>query len=54
MFHTIDGRRPDILDRTLAGIGIPQWDVLGGRAGLAVRYYELSGDRSTVLGLLEP
>jgi molybdopterin/thiamine biosynthesis adenylyltransferase len=53
-FHTIDGGRADILDRTLAGIGIPPWDVLGGRAGWDRRYYELAGDRSTVLGPLEP
>jgi adenylyltransferase/sulfurtransferase len=54
MFHTIDGRRPEILDRPLAAIGIPAWDVLGGRAGWERRYYELSGDRSAVLGPLEP
>ena len=41
MFHTIDGRRPDLLDMTLAAIGIPPWDVLGGRAGWERRFYEL-------------
>ncbi|MGP0069882.1 MAG: HesA/MoeB/ThiF family protein [Isosphaeraceae bacterium] len=54
MFHTIDGRRPDLRDRTLAEIGIPPWDVLGGRAGLLQRFYELGGDRSFVLGSLGP
>jgi hypothetical protein len=54
MFHTIDGLKPEILDRTLAAIGIPPWDVLGGRAGWERRYNELSGDRSAVLGVLEP
>ncbi len=53
MFHTIDGRRPDVLDMTLAAIGIPPWDVLGGRAGWERRFYELSGDRAPVLGSLE-
>ena len=46
MFHTIDGRRPDVLDMTLAAIGIPAWDVLGGRAGWERRFYELC--RATV------
>jgi adenylyltransferase/sulfurtransferase len=54
LFHTIDGRRPELLDMSLAGIGIPPWDVLGGRIGLERRYYELSGDRASVLGPLEP
>src|SRR5262249_50828918 len=54
MFHTIAGRRSEILDRTLAAIGIPAWDVLGGRIGLERRHYELCGDRPAVLGLLEP
>ncbi len=52
MFHTIDGRRAELLDMTLAAIGIPPWDVLGGRAGWERRFYELSGDRSAVLGPL--
>jgi adenylyltransferase/sulfurtransferase len=52
MFHTIDGRKPDVLDRTLADLGVPPWDVLGGRAGLVQRFYEFRGDRSLVLGLL--
>jgi molybdopterin/thiamine biosynthesis adenylyltransferase len=50
-FHTIDGRRPRLLDMTLGEIGIPPWDVLGGRAGVDQRFYEFSGDRSLVLGL---
>ena len=53
MFHTIDGRRVDLLDRTLSSIGIPLWDVVAGRVGLVHRYYELGGDRPLVLGVLE-
>jgi adenylyltransferase/sulfurtransferase len=52
MFHTVDGRRREILDRMLGAIGIPPWDVLGGRRGMERRFYELSGDRSAVLGPL--
>jgi molybdopterin/thiamine biosynthesis adenylyltransferase len=52
LFHTIDGRRAGVLDRTLGEIGVPAWDVLGGRFGLDQRFYELSGDRELVLGRL--
>jgi hypothetical protein len=52
LFHTIDGRRAGVLDRMLAEIGVPAWDVLGGRFGLDQRFYELSGDRELVLGRL--
>lgn len=50
-FHTITGNEA-ILDRTLASIGVPLWDVLGGRAGLEQRFYEFHGDRAAVLGPL--
>lgn len=53
MFHTIDGRRAEMLEMTLADLGIPPWDVLGGRAGWERRHYELGGDRTSVLGVLE-
>jgi molybdopterin/thiamine biosynthesis adenylyltransferase len=52
MFHTIDGRGVDVLDLTLSEIGIPPWDVLGGRAGFHQRFYEFGGDRACVLGPL--
>jgi len=52
MFHTIDGRGVDLLDLTLSEIGIPPWDVLGGRAGFEQRFYEFGGDRAFVLGPL--
>lgn len=49
IFHTIGGRA-DCLDRTLAEIGIPAWDVLAGRSGSDQRFYEFGGDRELVLG----
>jgi hypothetical protein len=52
MFHTIDGRDRALCELTLADIGIPPWDVLGGRAGLEQRFYEFEGDRENVLGPL--
>jgi adenylyltransferase/sulfurtransferase len=51
-FHTIGDDRPEVLDRTLASIGVPVWDVLAGRAGLEQRFYEFGGDRDAVLGAL--
>ncbi|MBW3543570.1 MAG: ThiF family adenylyltransferase [Planctomycetes bacterium] len=47
-FHTIDGGA-SFLDRTLAEIGVPPWDILAGRRGLAQRFYEFEGDREAVL-----
>jgi adenylyltransferase/sulfurtransferase len=52
MFHTIDGRDRALADRTLGEIGVPPWDVLVGRAGLEQRFYEFTGDREEVLGVL--
>lgn len=52
LFHTMDGRDRSLLDRTLGEIGVPLWDVVGARAGLRQRFYELSGDRAAVLGPL--
>jgi molybdopterin/thiamine biosynthesis adenylyltransferase len=53
MFHTIDGKKPAVLDRTLGELGIPPWDVLCGRAGLDQRFYEFRGDAPLVLGPIE-
>jgi hypothetical protein len=50
-FHTLDGRET-FLDRTLAEIGVPPWDVLAGRNGIEQRFYEFAGDRDEVLGPL--
>lgn len=52
MFHAIDGKDRSLADRTLASLGIPPWDILGGRAGIEQRFYEFQGDRDTVLGCL--
>lgn len=49
MVHTLDDS-VSCLDCVLAEIGIPLWDVLAGRAGLAQRFYEFGGDRDNVLG----
>ncbi len=50
-FHTIAGEEP-FLDRTLAAVGVPAWDIIGARAGMNQRYYEFSGDKPAVLGKL--
>jgi adenylyltransferase/sulfurtransferase len=50
MYHTLDGRDPALVDRTLAELGIPPWDILGGRSGLEKCYYEFAGDSDDVLG----
>ncbi len=49
LFHSLTGRE-DFLDRTLAEIGVPPWDILAGRAGSRIVAYELSADRESVLG----
>jgi adenylyltransferase/sulfurtransferase len=55
LYHALGGaedgsRGPDVLDRTLAELGVPPWDVVCGRAGERVVGFELSGDRARVLG----
>lgn len=50
-FHTIKGSEP-FLDSSLAEIGVPPWEILGGRAGTEQRFYEFAGDRDEVLGSL--
>jgi hypothetical protein len=52
LLRVFNGRDAALLGRTLGGIGIPPWDVLGARAGERFRYYEFQGDRETVLGAL--
>ena len=49
LVHTLD-EEISCLDRPLAEIGIPPWDVLAGRTGFEQRFYEFGGDRNRVLG----
>lgn len=51
MYHTLGADTP-LRDRTLAELGVPPWDILGGRAGMQQVYYEFAGDRAAVLGPL--
>ena len=51
MYHTLDGNS-DLLDCTLAELGVPLWDIIGARAGLQQIYFEMAGDRKLVLGSL--
>jgi molybdopterin/thiamine biosynthesis adenylyltransferase len=48
LFHTITGHET-FLDRPLAQIGVPRWDILTGRSGDQRRHYELSADRAGIL-----
>lgn len=50
IYHTIDADAP--LDKTLAELGVPAWDIVTGRAGDQLRHYEFAGDRDQVLGPL--
>jgi len=52
LYHTLDGQDPALADRSLAELGIPPWDILGGRLGRERCYYEFGGDRDDVLGTL--
>jgi len=51
MYHTIGSDGP--LEKTLFELGVPLWDVLAGRSGDEVRFYEFGGDRRRVLGELD-
>lgn len=47
-YHTLTDDAP-ALDATLADLGVPAWDVVTARAGGDLTWYELAGDRETVL-----
>ncbi|HEY3412753.1 MAG TPA: ThiF family adenylyltransferase [Armatimonadota bacterium] len=47
--HMIAGDEP-YLQRTLAGIGIPAFDIIGARSGTEEVCYELTGDKHAVMG----
>ena len=48
MYHTINGSE-SFLEKSLAEIGVPRWDIIGGRSGLTQRFYAFDGDRPTVI-----
>ncbi|MBI3099022.1 MAG: ThiF family adenylyltransferase [Planctomycetes bacterium] len=48
-YHTIEGSEP-FLDRPLAELGVPPFDVVAARSDGRHRAYELGGDRERVLG----
>jgi molybdopterin/thiamine biosynthesis adenylyltransferase len=50
VYHTLDAAAP--LDKTMHEMGVPPWDILAGRSGERLRYYEFAGDRDQVLGQL--
>jgi adenylyltransferase/sulfurtransferase len=50
-FHRIDGAE-DFLDRPLAQIGVPPWDIIIARAGDRAVGFELTADAASVLGSL--
>ncbi len=52
MYHTLDSNT-SLVDKTLGELGVPAWDIVGGRAGMEMIYYEFTGDRQTVLGPLD-
>ena len=52
LFHTIDGRDPELLDLTLGEIGIPPWDVLAAEPAWKSDSTSFDGDRTLVLGPL--
>ncbi|MEZ6058582.1 MAG: ThiF family adenylyltransferase [Planctomycetaceae bacterium] len=51
MYHTVD-ESSDLLDHTLAELGVPLWDIIGARAGMQQIYFEMAGDRELILGPL--
>jgi adenylyltransferase/sulfurtransferase len=50
LYHTIGADGPQ--DTTLGALGVPLWEILAGRNGEQLRYYEFAGDRQRVLGPL--
>lgn len=53
VYHTIGGSEA-FLDRTLAEVGVPRWDVVTGRQGMQQQFYEFAADAADVLGPLCP
>lgn len=51
LFHSINGTE-DFLDRTLAEIGLPAYDIVTGRAGWEMVHFLIAGDRPAALGVI--
>lgn len=51
VYHSLESDSP-LLERTLAELGVPPWDIVVGRAGMRRHGYELAGDRNLILGPL--
>ncbi len=51
LFHSINGTE-DFLDRTLAEIGLPVYDIVTGRAGWEMVHFLIAGDRAAALGVI--
>lgn len=47
--HKLDGTE-DYLDKTLAELGLPAYDIVTGREGLTMKHYLLAADRELALG----
>lgn len=47
--HKLDGSE-DYLDKTLAELGLPSYDIVTGRAGLTMKHFLLHADRQLALG----
>jgi adenylyltransferase/sulfurtransferase len=52
LLHIIGDKDRDLWDSTPSEIGIPPWEILGGRCGWEQRFYEFAGDKEAVLGPL--
>lgn len=53
MTHALD-EDPKYLDMSLSEIGVPPLDIVTGRVGFDMVHMELSGDRSEILGWMDP
>lgn len=51
LFHSLSGAE-DYLDRTLADLGVPPYDIVTGRQGWDMKHYLIAGDREDALGII--
>lgn len=49
--HQLDGSE-DYAGKTLAGLGLPPYDIVTGREGLKMKHYLLAADRAQALGVI--